>query len=81
MDPIAAQIQEFISATLLKLSTGSIAVDEPIVSSRLIDSFGLVELALFIETRFGVRIEDSELNSSSFDTIETLSQLVSSRIR
>ena len=58
----------YISTELLKDPTRQIREDEPLISSGLIDSFGLVDLALFIEDTFGIRIEDVELTSSVFDT-------------
>jgi acyl carrier protein len=52
---------------------------EPVISSGLIDSFSLVDLALFIEDKFGVRIDDSELNAQTFDTLAQLADLIESR--
>ena len=71
------QILAFIRKDLLKDPHRQILVDEPLISSGLIDSFGLVDLALFIEDAFGVRIEDTELTASVFDTAIELSQLIS----
>ena len=45
----------------------------------LIDSFSLMDLALFVEDTFGVRIEDTELNAETFDTLTQLSALIDSR--
>ena len=50
-----------------------------VISSGLIDSFHLVDLALFVEDRFGVRIDDTELNADTFDTLEQLVELIHQR--
>jgi acyl carrier protein len=42
----------------------------------LIDSFSLVDLALLVEDNYGVRIEDTELNAETFDTLNQLSALI-----
>jgi acyl carrier protein len=63
----------------LKQPSKIISPDEPLLSSGLIDSFHLVDLALFVEDNFGVRIDDSELNSSTFDTLNQLVALIQSR--
>jgi acyl carrier protein len=55
-------------------------MDEPIISSGLVDSFSLVDLALFIEDQFGVRIEDTELNADVFDTVADLTGLVEKKL-
>ena len=74
------QIMAYISTELLKDPTRQIREDEPLISSGLIDSFGLVDLALFIEDTFGIRIEDVELTSSVFDTTSELAQLISKKL-
>jgi len=45
----------------------------------LIDSFSLMDLALFVEDTFGVRIEDTELNADTFDNLDQLTTLIESR--
>jgi acyl carrier protein len=47
--------------------------DEPLITGGLVDSFSLVELALFIEDRFGVHFPDSELTA---DNMNTLNQII-----
>jgi acyl carrier protein len=74
------QITGFISREILKDPGRQIRGDEALISSGLIDSFGLVDLALFIEDTFGVRIEDVELTSSVFDTTEELVGLIRQRL-
>jgi acyl carrier protein len=73
------QIATYISTELLKDPTRKIAFDEPLISSGLVDSFSLVDLALFIEDTFGARIDDTELTADVFDTIEELAMLISTR--
>jgi acyl carrier protein len=38
-----------------------------------------VDLALFVEDNFGVHIDDSELNASTFDSLSGLIALIQSR--
>jgi len=73
------QIARYIAGEILKDSTRVVMKDEPLVSSGLIDSFSLVDLALYVEDTFGVRIEDTELTSVVFDTVEQLAELISRR--
>jgi acyl carrier protein len=39
-----------------------------------------MDLALYVEDTFGVRIEDTELNSQAFDTLDQLAGLIQSRL-
>jgi acyl carrier protein len=43
------------------------------------DSFSLMDLALYVEDTFGVRIEDTELNATTFDNLKQLAGLITSR--
>ncbi len=72
-------IADFIAQKILKQPKRVIQPGDALISSGLIDSFSLVDLALFIEDTFGVRIADSELNASTFDTIDQLVALVVTR--
>lgn len=72
-------ISDFIVQKILKQPKRVIQPGDVLITSGLIDSFSLVDLALFVEDTFGVRIADSELNASTFDSIEQLVNLIQVR--
>lgn len=76
---IAEPLAIYIAEKILKMPNRKIRPDEPLLSGGLIDSFYLVDLALFVEDTFGVRIDDTELNKDSFDTLAELSELIELR--
>lgn len=76
---ISTQISDFISTEILRQPSREIALDEALISSGVIDSFSLMDLALFIEDNFGVRIEDTELSADTFDTLQQLVELIKER--
>lgn len=78
-DTMIHQLSNYIAAEVLKQPRRQIALTEPLISSGLIDSFSLVDLALFVENNFGVRIDDTELNADTFDTLEQLAALIRQR--
>ncbi len=78
-DPMMGILQQYIASKILKQAGRQIAPDAPLISSGLIDSFSLVDLALFVEDTFGVRIEDTELNAQTFDSLQQLAVLIQSR--
>ena len=78
-DQILPHLERFIATNILKQPNRTIAPDEPLISSGLIDSFSLMDLALHVEDTFNVRIEDTELNADAFDTLNQLSALIESR--
>ena len=76
---IISEIEKYIAAQILKQPDRRIEVDGPLISSGLIDSFSLMDLALFVEDTFGVRIDDTELNANTFDNLTQLASLIESR--
>ena len=79
MSETAEQLSTFIATTILKQPGRAIGDAEPLISNGLIDSFNLMDLALFVEDTFGVRIEDTELNADTFDNLNQLTSLIESR--
>jgi len=79
MSDITSQLSTFIATTILKQPKRSIGDAEPLISTGLIDSFSLMDLALFVEDTFGVRIEDTELNADTFDNLTQLTSFIESR--
>jgi acyl carrier protein len=79
MNDTISSLENYIVTTVLKQPTRKIKPDEPLISSGLIDSFSLMDLALFVEDTFGVRIEDTELNADTFDNLTQLVSLIESR--
>jgi len=78
-DSIVSALAEYIASNILKQPRRAIGPEEPLISSGLVDSFSLVDLALFVEDTFGVHLDDVELNAQTFDTLEQLAALIRSR--
>ena len=78
-EPTPVTLESFIATKILKDPQRTIPLDAKLISSGLIDSFSLVDLALFVEDTFGVRIDDTELNAQTFDNLQQLTALIESR--
>lgn len=78
-DSVNAQLSSFIATEILKDPSRTLDEHETLISSGLVDSFSLVDLALFVEDTFGVQIDDTELTASVFDSIEELSAIITAR--
>lgn len=79
MEEIISSLSAYIAHEILKQPGRHINPDEALISSGLIDSFHLVDLAVFIEEQFDVRIDDTELTADTFDSLRSLAALVASR--
>jgi acyl carrier protein len=77
---IETALIEYIRMQILKRPKYELQEADPLISSGLIDSFHLVDLAIFIEDKFGVRIDDTELNTDTFDSITQLAGLIRQRL-
>jgi len=80
-DQILSQLSQYIATQIIKQPARTISPTEPLISNGLVDSFSLVDLALFIEDRYGVLIDDTELNKEAFDTLAQLTDLIQSRMQ
>ena len=76
---IILSLSNYISSQILKQPKRVILPDEKLISSGLIDSFHLVDLSMFVEDAYGVRIDDTELTANCFDTLTQLAALISQR--
>ena len=77
---ISKPIAAFIAAEILSQPGRTIARDEKLISSGLIDSLSLVDIALFVEEQFQVIIDDTELNPDTFDSLAELEALILTRL-
>ena len=78
-DSLLSALEQYIASKILKQPNRKIEPNESLISGGLIDSFSLVDLALFVEDTFGVHIDDSELNAQTFDSLDQLVALIQSR--
>ena len=79
MSDTLTTLADYIKRDILKQPNRTLAPDTKLISSGLVDSFSLVDLALFVQETFDVTIDDTELNAQTFDTLGQLTELVDSR--
>jgi acyl carrier protein len=77
---ITTKLQTAIAEEILNLPQKKIDPNEPLISSGLVDSFSLVDLAILVEDTFNVRLDDTELNSDVFDSLSRLADIIASRM-
>ena len=75
------RLRTFITTTLLNQPGLALSPDTRLITSGLIDSFHRMDLALFVEDEYGVRLDDTELNGEAFDTLGQLETLIEGRRR
>jgi acyl carrier protein len=50
-----------------------------LLTDWLVDSFGVVSTAMFLEREFGVNVEPADINAEVFESIATLTDYVAAR--
>ena len=77
---IESAIREFIATRLLYSNDGfKYADDAPLLREGIIDSLGVVELVEFVQTQFGVKVEQREVRPDNFDSVAKLAAFVRSK--
>jgi acyl carrier protein len=79
MNEMETALAHYIVTEVLRRPKYSLGADEALLSNGLIDSFHRVDLALFVESQYGVRLDDSELTPETFDTVRQLAALIEMR--
>ena len=64
---VASDVRRFIAETFF---VDEFADDASFLEQAIIDSTGMLELVLFVETNFGVKVADDELLPENLDSLE-----------
>jgi acyl carrier protein len=75
-NPTKEQLRVYLTADVLHDPAYPLTDGEALISSGLIDSFSLVDIALWVEETFGVHIDNSDLNADQFDTLDELTAYI-----
>jgi len=50
----------------------SVAHDEDLLASDILDSLGIMELVAFLEEKHGIKVSDSDLTPENFQTVDSI---------
>lgn len=64
---------------LLKKDMGDIGDDDPLLDSGIVDSMGIVQLVGFLESQFGIEVEDEEILPENFETMTSITTFVNTK--
>lgn len=59
--------------------SGEITADASLLEQGVIDSVTMVDLITFLESRYGIHIDDEEMTPENFDSLNAIVALVSSK--
>jgi acyl carrier protein len=76
MMELQQQIRDFVTTNFYVADPKSLEDRTSLLDHGIIDSTGVLEVILFIETTFGVTVEDSEMLPENLDSIERIASYV-----
>lgn len=79
---IKQTLRQFIIENCLKGDTSiKLADDDSLLDNQVIDSTGVLELVLFIEETFNIRVEDEELIPENLDSFTKMEAYIQSKLK
>jgi len=76
MTPVEQQLRTFITENFFVEDT-DLSGDASLTRSGVIDSTGVMEILLFLEEQFGLKVPDDEITPENLDTLNNLVRYVS----
>ncbi|MFH1866183.1 MAG: phosphopantetheine-binding protein [Candidatus Eisenbacteria bacterium] len=77
MDDIREAVLEYVIDEYIDEDDDiEVDADTALISSGIVDSFSMVSLKAFLETRYDISIPDDEATPEAFDTVNSIVKLV-----
>lgn len=80
MSPIEETLRTFIVDNYLYGDGDSLKEDTSFEEKGIIDSTGILDLILFLEETYGIKVEDNEVVKGNFDTLEKIAQYLKKKL-
>ena len=76
MDELRETILDYVIHEYLEDEDEEVAYDTGLITGGIVDSFSMVSLKRFLETRYEIAIPDAEATPEAFDTVNSIAELV-----
>jgi len=73
---VSAKVREFIRGSFL---VDDFADGDSFLATGLIDSLGMIQLVAFVESEFGLPVQESELVPENFDSVVNITAFVTKK--
>ena len=75
------QVRTFIVQTFPAAQGRSLQDDDPLLGGNIVDSVGILKLITYVESEFGITIEDEDIAPEHFQSIAHLVALVQTKLQ
>lgn len=76
----SSKVREYIVENFLFGEGDSLKEDTSFLEEGIIDSTGILELVMFIEETYGIKIEDDELVPENMDSLKNIAQYLGRKL-
>ena len=77
---IKQKIRQFIEAKSPVVNQDKLSDTDSLLDTNIIDSMGFLDLVTFVESEFNITVEDDELLTDNFESIESIAEFVNHKI-
>ncbi|MDD2331298.1 MAG: acyl carrier protein [Candidatus Cloacimonetes bacterium] len=75
-DKIREVVLDYVIKEYMEDQDEEITYDTALISGGFIDSFSMVSLKVFLETKYQIKLPDDKATPEAFDTVENITDLV-----
>jgi len=79
-EDIKAVLREYVAGSPILRRPGPLSDSTPLATYGILDSMALLDLVLFLETRFGIEFSARDLDRRRIETIDTIEGLVREKL-
>ncbi len=76
MEDLKSVILEYVIEEYLEDEDEELTFDRPLISDGIVDSFSMVSLKRFLETRYKINLPDDRATPEAFNTVDKIAELV-----
>jgi acyl carrier protein len=77
---VMQRIRTYIDDNFLYMRPDAVLGDhDSLLGTGIIDSMGVMELIVFVESEFGLSVADAEVTKDNFDSVATIARFVESK--
>ena len=73
---VAARVREFISEFFYVTDPAALEDDRSLIDSGIVDSTGMMDVIVFLETEYGFHVEDEEMVPENLESIGQITRFV-----
>jgi acyl carrier protein len=78
---IEEQLREFLTNNFIFDQAFQLGPDDSLMENSIVDSTGVLELIMWLETNFGISVEDSEVLPDNLDSVRFLTSYIHRKLQ